>query len=405
MNTSNEQWAESTFIKSGYPNFRNLPWDVPFTTWDASICSSLVTVPTGVSRHPVLFVNFDGDIYALKQMPGSSAQIEYNLLTEIEKARLPAVTPVGYIYTPLLNNNSSILITRYLERSIPFRNLFVQKHLMNYRKYLLDAIAGLLVQIHLAGIYWGDCSLSNTLFRRDAGALSAYLVDAETAEVSPDFSPTLRHHELEIMEDNINAELEDITIRNIIHKDDLHSYPGAYIRLRYQALWEEVTQEEYIKKDEHYRINDRIRALNSLGYSISNIELHDTDFGDQLRVRIVVSDRNFHRDQLFGLTGLDMEEGQAQIVMNEIHELKATLSRDKGNEVPMSVAAHHWLTQLYEPIQGIIQSEAGEGADSAELYCHILEHKWYLSEKVNHDVGHANAVQDYFANFPLGNRL
>jgi len=230
-------------------------------------------------------------------------------------------------------------------------------------------------------------------------------VDAETAEVSPDFSPTMRHHELEIMEDNINAELEDITIRNIINKNDLHSYPGAYIRLRYQALWEEVTREEYIKKDEHYRINERIRALNSLGYSISNIELHDTDFGDQLRVRIVVSDRNFHRDQLFGLTGLDMEEGQAQIVMNEIHELKATLSRDKGNEVPMSVAAHHWLTQLYGPIQGIIQSEAGESVESAELYCHILEHKWYLSEKVKHDVGHINAVQDYLENFPLGNRL
>jgi len=405
MNTSNEQWIESTFIKSGYPDFRNLPWDVPFNTWDASICNSLVTVPMGVSRHPVLFVNFDGDIYALKQMPGRHAQIEFNLLTEIEKARLPAVTPVGYIYTPLLNNNSSILITRYLKRSIPFRNLFVQKHLMNYRKYLLDAIAGLLVQIHLGGIYWGDCSLSNTLFRCDAGALSAYLVDAETAEVSPDFSPTMRHHELEIMEDNINAELEDITIRNIINKNDLHSYPGAYIRLRYQALWEEVTREEYIKKDEHYRINERIRALNSLGYSISNIELHDTDFGDQLRVRIVVSDRNFHRDQLFGLTGLDMEEGQAQIVMNEIHELKATLSRDKGNEVPMSVAAHHWLTQLYGPIQGIIQSEAGESVESAELYCHILEHKWYLSEKVKHDVGHVNAVQDYLENFPLGNRL
>jgi len=404
MSTQNKQWIESTFIKSGYPDFHHLPWDIHFTTWDDSNCTRLVTVPTGVSRHRVLFINFDGDIYALKQMAGRSAQTEYNLLTEIEQARLPAVTPVGYIYPALLNNTSSILITRYLERSIPFRTLFVQKHLMNYRKFLLDAIAGLLVQIHLAGIYWGDCSLSNTLFRRDAGALSAYLVDAETVEISPDFSPTLRHHDLEIMEENVNAELEEIVIRDGIPKDDLHSYPGAYIRLRYQALWEEVTRDEHIKKDEHYRINDRIRALNSLGYSISDIKLHDTEFGDQLRVRIVVSDRNFHRDQLFGLTGLDMEEGQAQTVMNEIHELRATLSQDKGHEVPINVAAHHWLTQRYEPILGIIRSETDDQVDRAELYCHILEHKWYLSEKVKHDVGHVNAVQDYLANFPLSSR-
>ena len=400
MSNQNRQWIEKTYIKSGYPDFCDLPWEIPFTDWDGSNCTNLVTVTTGISRHRVLFINFDGDMYALKQLPAKCAQTEYNLLSEIENARLPAVTPVGYIFPPLLDNTSSILITRYLERSIPFRTLFVQKHLINYRKYLFDAIAGLLVQIHLAGIYWGDCSLSNTLFRRDAGALSAYLVDAETAEVSPDFSPTMRHHELEIMEDNINAELEDIAIRKIIPKDDLHTYPGAYIRLRYQALWEEVTREEHIKKDEHYRINERIRALNALGYSIREIELHDTDFGNQLRVRIVVSDRNFHRDHLFGLTGLDIEEGQAQIVMNEIHELRATLSRDKGHEVPINVAAHHWLTQIYGPILGIIQSEADDQVDMVELYCHILEHKWYLSEKVKHDVGHVIAVQDYIANFP-----
>lgn len=403
MSNQNNWWAESTYIKSGYPGFRDLPWEIPFSDWDSDNCTRLVTVATGISRHRVLFLNFDGEIYALKQLPEKFAEIEYQLLTEIKKARLPAVTPVGYIIPTLANDSSSILVTRYLERSIPFRTLFVQKHLMDYRKYLLDAIAGLLVQIHLAGIYWGDCSLSNTLFRRDAGALRAYLVDAETAEVSPDFSPTMRHHELEIMEENINAEMEKIANNINLAKEDLPSYPGSYIRLRYQALWEEVTQEEYINKDERYRINDRIKALNSLGYSISHIELHDTNFGNQLRVRVIVSDRNFHRDQLFGLTGLDMEEGQAQIVMNEIQELRATLSRQKGHEVPISVAAHHWQTQLYEPVQGIIQLKVGDQVENVELYCHILEHKWYLSEKVKHDVGHENAVQDYLTKFPQGN--
>ena len=35
---------------------------------------------------------------------------------------------------------------------------------------LLDALVELLVRLHLAGFFWGDCSLSNTLFRLDAGA-------------------------------------------------------------------------------------------------------------------------------------------------------------------------------------------------------------------------------------------
>ena len=47
----------------------------------------------------------------------------------------------------------------------------------------------LLVRLHLVGFWWGDVSLSNTLFRRDAGAFAAYLVDAETGELHDDAQP------------------------------------------------------------------------------------------------------------------------------------------------------------------------------------------------------------------------
>ena len=53
---------------------------------------------------------------------------------------------------------------------------------------MLDAVTQLLVRLHLAGFFWGDCSLSNTLFRRDAGALTAYVVDVETGELHPELS-------------------------------------------------------------------------------------------------------------------------------------------------------------------------------------------------------------------------
>ena len=75
---------------------------------------------------------------------------------------------------------------------------------------LLDALAGLLVRIHLAGFFWGDCSLSNTLFRRDAGALAAYVVDVETGELQEQLSDGQRRYDLEIAYENLSYEFFDV---------------------------------------------------------------------------------------------------------------------------------------------------------------------------------------------------
>ena len=78
------------------------------------------------------------------------------------------------------------------------------------RARLLDSLAELFVRLHLAGFYWGDCSLSNTLFRRDAGALAAYLVDAETGELHERLSPGQRDYDITIATENIAGELFDL---------------------------------------------------------------------------------------------------------------------------------------------------------------------------------------------------
>jgi len=281
--------------------------------------------------------------------------------------------------------------------------LFMSQGLKNYRKHLLDAIAGLLVQLHLADIFWGDCSLSNTLFRRDAGALQAYLVDAETAEVhNKDISAALRYHDLEIMEENINGDILDLKLKGELSLEDPSipaSQTGAYIRNRYLDLWNEITREDVITPGEHYRIQDRIRALNAIGFSVGNVELTPVTNGDQLRLRVVVTDRNFHRDQLHTLTGLDVEEMQARKMMNEIQELKATLSQANNRSTPLSVAAFHWLENTFNVVTRSLQSLTGEATTLAELYCQVLEHKWYLSERAQRDVGHQAATQDYLEIF------
>ena len=75
------------------------------------------------------------------------------------------------------------LVTAHLKFSLPYRALFTQVLRPDTATRLVDALAVLLVRLHNVGFFWGDVSLSNTLFRRDAGAFAAYLVDAETGEL------------------------------------------------------------------------------------------------------------------------------------------------------------------------------------------------------------------------------
>lgn len=384
-------------LRPGNPDFLDLPWDFPLSDWSGR-CRYLEEVPHGLSRHPVAFVNISGEIFALKEMPLNLAEQEYDLLLHLEGLRLPAVTPVGHALTDTVAGQKGVLITRFLDRSLPYRSLFMRRSLVRYRDHLLDAIAGLMVQLHLKGIYWGDCSLSNTLFRRDAGALQAYLVDAETAEIHPGLPPpTSRLHDLQIMEENVDNELADLGAANLLMDGIPSDDTGASIRIRYQNLWEEINRRVLINPDEKYRIQERIQVLNELGFSIGEVILTTGDAGDQLNFRVVVTDRNFHSDQLLGLTGIEAEEMQARKMMNEIYELQATLSQEYGRDTPINVAAYKWLEEIYLPTLNELETLIKPQTDLPELYCQVLEHKWYLSESAQRDVGHQVAVENYLS--------
>ncbi|MFM8321578.1 MAG: DUF4032 domain-containing protein [Chloroflexota bacterium] len=381
-------------------DFTDLPWHLPLLEWEG-YANRLEQVAQGLSRHPVVFANYSGVLYALKELPGDLARHEYEMLLHAEKLHLPVVTAVGYVRTHTHQGHNSVLVTRYLEGALPYRLLLMRQGFEPYRKHLLDAISGLLVQLHLAGVYWGDCSLSNTLFRRDAGALRAYLVDAETVELQTGQTPPmLRYHDLEIMEENINGELVDLRAAGVVSVEPgvPASDTGVYIRQRYRSLWEQVTREDVIPSNETYRIQERIRTLNEMGFSVGDVQLDPADNGSQLRLRVIVTDRNFHRDQLYNLTGLDAEEQQAQKIMNEIYEVRATLSRQNNRSTPLSVAAHHWLQQVYIPAVQLVEQQIGYLNTLPEAYCQILEHKWYMSERYQRDVGHYAAAEDYLQN-------
>jgi hypothetical protein len=388
-----------------FPDFNNLPWELPLVEWSEHELP-LEEVQHGISRHPVVFINYDGLLYVIKELPDSVARNEYDLLSQMDSLGLPCVKPLGYATLSRSTGNFSILFTRYLEASLPYLSLYISNAMDYYQNHLLDAISGLLVQLHSNGFYWGDCSLSNILFRRDAGALQAYLVDAETAEFHlPRLSPMLRYHDLEIMQENILGELTDLQADENLSI----SYPiketGPYIQQRYRELWEEITREDIFRQNELYRVQERIRALNALGFSVKDIELKNEDHGNILKLRIFVSDRSFHRNQLMEITGLYAQERQAQQIINEIYELKAKLTRSGNPNISMEGVAYHWMEHVYRPVIEQLKPfinntrQPKVNVDPIELYCQILEHKWYLSERVQHDVGHLAAVDDYIKQF------
>jgi len=382
-------------LRPDHPDFLDLPWGVPISEWPGG-CARIEELPRGASRHPVVFVSYDAGLYALKELPPQVAEREYDLLRRLEDLRLPAVRAVGHAITSTSAGEASVLVTRYLDHSLPYSEVLALSSATHHDS-LLDALAGLLVQLHLSGVYWGDCSLANSLFRRDAGALQAYLVDAETAEVRPQQSPGMRSHDLDIMEENLAGGLADLAAAGRLARDFPVLEMGARVRDRYHRLWDEVTQVVVLEPRERYRIEERIRALNRLGFSVGEIVLEPTERGNQLRMQVLVTDRTFHRDQLAGLTGLAAEETQAQRMMNEIQELRAAMADQRIRIVPLAVAAYHWFTHLYQPMVDRLAPLIRDDRPPQEVYCQLLEHKWYLSERAGHDVGHDAASLDLLA--------
>ena len=372
---------------------------MPLAEWE---CENLVEVPRGIHRNVVRFVSYGQSLYALKELPERLARREYRLLRELADALVPVVEVVGVVTDRATDDAEAlpaILITRHLDFSLPYRTLFTGRGVPDLRNSLLDALAELLVRIHLAGFFWGDCSLSNTLFRRDAGTLSAYLVDAETGELHPQLSDGQRTHDLTVAAENVGGELMDLEAADVALPHDLDPVATAdEILRRYEALWAEVTREEVFGPDEAYRIDDRLRRLNELGYDVDEIELIGDGDLRRLRLNPRVVEPGHHRRRLLTLTGLDVQENQARRLLNDLARYRATLSRqDARPPAPEQVVAFRWLTEVFEPSIAAVPSGLRGKREPAELFHEILEHRWFLSEAASRDVGVEVAVASYVA--------
>jgi len=348
------------------PALLDLPWNVPLDDWPND---HIALLPKGISRHLVRFANLSGYVIAIKETTGELAKREYEMLRTLQRLDVPCVDPLAVITNRSDDDGEPLkpaLVTRHLKFSLPYRALFSQTLRPDTATRLVDALAVLLVRLHVIGFFWGDVSLSNTLFRRDAGAFAAYLVDAETGQLyDGGLSNGQRENDLEIARVNIAGELMDLEAGGRADEELDPIAVSNGIVAAYRSLWKELTGSESFSSSERWRISQRVDRLNDLGFDIEELAIKTDESGTTVRIQPKVVDAGHHQRRLLRLTGLDAGENQARRLLNDLDSYSATLGKQGLDEEAM---AHEWLLRVFEPVVRAIPSDLRGKLEPAEMF-------------------------------------
>lgn len=375
------------------PALLELPWQLPLEMWPED---SIAALPKGISRHVVRLAYLADYVVAIKETTAELATREYEALTALRRQSVPCVEPLAVITNRRTVDGEPlqpVLVTRHLQFSMPYRAVYSSQRLRpETANRLVDALAVLLARLHLAGFFWGDVSLSNTLFRRDAGAFAAYLVDAETGEFFTTLSTGQREYDLEIARVNIAGELLDLQAGDRLDEglDPIAVSKG--IVDKYRSLWEELTAPEHFDESERWRITQRVERLNELGFDIEELAIRTDETGTVVTLQPKVVDAGHHSRRLLRLTGLDVEENQARRLLNDLDAFRARLGRPIADE---EVVAHEWLTTVFEPVIRAIPRDLRGKLEPAEIFHQLLDHRWYRSHSEDRDVPLSEAMTSY----------
>ncbi|THE06772.1 DUF4032 domain-containing protein [Microbacterium oleivorans] len=370
-----------------------LPWSTPLGEWPSD---AIVSLPKGLSRHLVRFAHLSGRVVAVKETTAEMARREYEMLGSLGRLDVPCVSRVAVIdgrRTPKGEPLPAALVTAHLRFSLPYRALFTQVLRPDTATRLVDALAALLVRLHNVGFFWGDVSLSNTLFRRDAGAFAAYLVDAETGELHEGgLTRGQREHDLDVARTNIAGEIMDLEAGGRLEGGVDAVAIADGIMSSYRSLWSALTETETFAANETWRITERVQRLNGLGFDIGEMSIDETADGTKVLIQPKVVDAGHHQRRLLRLTGLDVEENQARRLLNDMDEFAARVSRLGSDE---EMAAHEWLTRVFEPVVKAIPWELRSKLEPAEVFHQVLEHRWYMSQARGRSIPIAEVLSSY----------
>jgi hypothetical protein len=378
-----------------------LPWNVSLEEWPED---PLLAEKRGISRHIVRLVRStddpDSEVYAVKETVSEFANREYKILRELSHLNAPNVQSIAVIEGRTNNSGEELpcaLVTRFLPYSLPYRVVLSDKTVTAEDVTLMaNALALLLVRLHLLGFWWGDCSLSNTLFRRDAEGYAAYLVDAETGEFQKSLTDGQREHDLEIAHFNVAAELEDLQLSGVLYPGlDPIRASSALIK-RYHRLWGALKDRQVLDPKDRHAVERAMRQLHDLGFAVEEVSVvvQESDGAEKLIFQPKLVAAGYHKNRLRELMGLETEELQAKRLLASFDRYRG---REKAPKPPIAESAKRWLDEVFRPTVNQIPPELQGRIELAQFFHEVLEHRWYLSEKAGHDVGLEFAAKTYVA--------
>jgi hypothetical protein len=375
-----------------------LPWHLPLEEWPED---PILAEKRGISRHVVRLVrasnNPDAEVYAVKETVSEFANREYVILRQLSQMNAPCVEQVAVVEGRTDANGEELpcaIVTRFLPYSLPYRVVLSGAVTANEITMMASGLALLLVRLHLLGFWWGDCSLSNTLFRRDAEGFAAYLVDAETGEFQKSLSDGQREHDLEIVHFNVAAELEDLSLSGVL-------YPGmdpvraaeAVIR-RYRRIWAALKEPQLLDPKDRHAVERAMRQLHDLGFAVEEVAVTIDGDTQMLSFQPKLVAAGYHTQRLRDLMGLETEELQAKRLLASFDRYRA---RENKPDISINAMAKQWLVEVFETVISRVPADMRGRVERAQMFHEILENRWYLSEKAGYDVGLEEAADNYCA--------
>jgi len=375
----------------------NLPWDKPLEGWPED---EVLTNMRGISRHVVRLIRSNpskstSQIFAVKETVPEFANREYSLLRDLNQKTAPCVEPVAVIEGRVDSDGNELpaaLVTKYLPYSLPYRVILSGAVSPTEILNMANALALLLVRLHLLGFWWGDCSLSNTLFRRDANDFAAYLVDAETGEFQRSLSDGQREHDLELAQFNVAAELEDLALAGVLSKEINPVRAADGVIRRYRRLWKMLKEPQILDASDRQAVERAMRSLQDLGFAVEEVEVTTTGDKGGIKFQPKLVAARYHANRLVELMGLQAEELQAKRLLASYDRYKA---REFAPATPHPVVVKQWLADVFKRVVDQVPEHLRGRVEPAQLFHEVLENRWYLGEKLGRDVGLDFATADY----------
>jgi hypothetical protein len=376
----------------------NLPWEIPLEEWpeDPSLAAQ-----RGISRHIVRLVRSTSDpeseIYAVKETVPEFAHREYEALRELGLRGAPSVSQIAVVDGRTDHQGNELpcaIVTRFLPYSLPYRVLLSGTVTQHEVFNMANALAYLLVRLHLLGFWWGDCSLSNALFRRDAEGFVAYLVDAETGEFQKRLSTGQREHDLDIVKFNVAAELEDLKLSGVLFPGMDPVRASESVIKRYRRIWSALSEPQILPAGDRHAVEKAMRSLQDLGFAVEEVDLQIQGDAGTLKFTPKLVAPNYHSHRLKELMGLEVEELQAKRILASFDRFR---SREITKTPDKHEAAERWLNEVFLKVVNSVPESMRGRIEDAQFFHEVLEHRWYLGEKAGYDVGLERATQDYIA--------